>query len=492
MKSPDQQSISGKTATRPNILLVMTDSLAPQFTGPYGDPVGHTPAQDDLAAHGVVFENAYCNSPLCVPSRASIVTGRMPSDLGCLDNGNPFSSEIPTMGHVLRSVGYETTIVGKMHFLGHDQEHGFDRVALEQDYTSGYSPNHFRLAYQWDGPVAGNPMGDDWMGPSYVNGEAWVDYRHHFDLDEGIHKAALAFLDGKDATSDPFFCCVSYHHPHNPFWAPASRHAELRDRHIPLPSVADPSDLLHGPMDQWLQAFHYVPEVADQLMEPDNLRWLYETYYAMVLDVDRRLQALRDRLVGRGLAPNTAVIFCSDHGDMLAQRGMIQKRTFYEHASRVPLICSFPGHWAERYRCETPVSLLDLLPTLADLTQASVPDGLSGRSLLTCLTDGREPATVPVFCEYHGEGVHAPCFMVRDGDHKYIYVHGHEERLYNLRTDPDEKQNLAGNAQVADVLTRLRSLVLERFDPDAIAISARRSQHDRRYVWNSEQGRPRR
>ena len=109
---------------RPDILLILCDSLAPHFTGPYGDGVGATPNLDRLAARGVVFENAYCNTPLCAPSRASLVTGRYASELGCFDNASAFASEWPTLGHALGAVGYETAIIGKMHFVGHDQHHG--------------------------------------------------------------------------------------------------------------------------------------------------------------------------------------------------------------------------------------------------------------------------------------------------------------------------------------------------------------------------------
>jgi choline-sulfatase len=278
-------------ARAPNILLIMCDSLAPHFTGMYGDTTGATPNLDRLAAKGVVFENAYCNYPLCAPSRASMVTGRFASELRCFDNGSPFPSEWPTLGHALGAVGYETAIIGKMHFVGHDQWHGFDhRLALETDYSKGYNPRLYKLAYDWTQPSGGNPDGPHMMGASYVASEGWEDYRLHYDRDEVIHAAALDYLS--QPRSAPFFACVSFHAPHNPFWIPAAERERFRDKDLPLPTMPNGPMTVHGPMDIWLNDFHYVPDVQAQMMTQENLRWLYETFYGMIYDLDRRVGEL--------------------------------------------------------------------------------------------------------------------------------------------------------------------------------------------------------
>ncbi len=469
-----------------NILLLMSDSLTPHLTGPYGDTAGSTPNLSKLASKGLVFERAYCNSPLCVPSRASMVTGRYASEIGCFDNASDFASEWPTMAHSLGAAGYESVIIGKMHFVGYDQMHGFDRrVCLETDYTKGYNPIEYKLAYDWTQPSGGNPAGPEWMGPSYVKSKQWEHYPKHYDADERIHRAALEYVSGKEPGCDPFFCCISYHQPHNPFWIPEPIRALFRDKELPLPSVPNIS-ASHGAMDKWLDDFHYLLQVRDDMMKEDNLRWLYETYYGMTYDVDRRIGEILELLSSRGLREDTAVIFASDHGDMLGHRGMLQKRYFYERSVRVALVFSWPGHWKENVRMSTPVSLVDLYPTFAHMAKAPLPDGLPGRSILPSVETGDEPESRTIFCEYHGEGVHAPCFMAVRDAYKYVYVHGYEECLYDVSEDPDEYLNLAGRAEHEQALLQLRESVFDQFDPEVVTLKALLSQRNRGFIYEAE------
>ncbi len=469
-----------------NILFIMADSLVPHLTGPYGDKMAQTPNLDRLAAVGTVFENAYCNSPLCAPSRASMMTGRYGSDIGAFDNGTEFSAEWPTIPYALRAAGYDTTLIGKMHYVGHDQLHGFNRrIAWEGDYTTEFNiKDVYQLAWSWEQPPRGNPVGYDWMGPSYVYAPQWDHYPRHYDDDEYIHREALRFLGEKDPGDDPFFCCVSYHAPHNPFWIPEEFKAPFRDKALPLPEIPDGVETCHGPMDEWLRVFHYADEVGEAMMQPENLRWLYETYYGMVYDLDRRIGALLDTLRARGLDENTAVVFASDHGDMLAQRGMLQKRCFYEWSARVALIVCLPQAQGEEQRAPQLVSLLDLFPTFAEMAGADMPDSLPGRSLLPAVTGAAQLEEQPVYCEYHGEGVLAPCFAVRSGDFKYVYVHGHEERLYNVVSDPNEFTNLIKDTAHAAIAQELKQHLLATFNPDKVAEKALTSQRNRAFLLN--------
>jgi choline-sulfatase len=371
-----------------------------------------------------------------------------------------------------------------MHFVGHDQHHGFDsRIALDTDYTREHDPLEYRLAYDWGQPSGGNPAGPEWMGPSYVDSPQWDPYPKHFEADERIHREAIEYLSGKEPGGRPFLCCISYHQPHNPFWIPGEIREMFAGGELPLPEVPPGVDPCQGPMDRWLDEFHYLPQVRREMMTRENLRWLYETYYGMIHDVDRRIGEVLDLVSERGLDRDTAVVFASDHGDMLGHRGMLQKRYFYERSVRAALVFSYPGRWAEGARLSTQVSLVDIFPTLADLGEAPVPDGLPGQSLVDSLEGGTEPENRTVLCEYHGEGVHAPCFMaVRDG-FKYMYVHGYEERLYHLPSDPDEYANLIDLAEHGEVAEHLRKEILDTFDPDQVASAAVRSQRNRNFIY---------
>lgn len=463
---------------RPDVLIVQCDSLPPDLVGAYGDPNGATPNLDALAARGVRFD-ATCSAPLCTPSRASMVTGRLASRLDCFDNASEFSSEHPTLAHAFRARGYRTAIIGKMHFIGHDQHHGFDeRLALDTDYSKGHDPLLYALAYDWDSPSAGNPNSPQMMGESYLAGPTSDAYRERFrrelhdERDERIHTEALAYL-ARDH-DDPYLAIVSYHAPHNPFWAPDDLVARFDGAHSRLTPEIVPAN---GVMDRWLDDFHYAGDVRERLMDAENLRWMHATVYAMLHELDRRVGELL-RAVPR--PDRTVVVFLSDHGDMLGDRGMLQKRTFYERSVRVPLIVSGSGI-VEGVACPTPVSLVDLLPTLAGLVGAPLPPDLDGADLGPALAGGHVPRH-PVVSEYHGEGVHAPCFLLRDGDLKYVLVHGHEEHLYDLASDPGERRDLAGALEHAGTATRLRAQLLEIVDPDEVERRARASQRRRAYI----------
>lgn len=414
-----------------------------------------------------------------------MMTGRYLSEINCFDNASEFSTEWPTIGHLLGAAGYESNIIGKMHFVGHDQWHGFGhRLALEADYTQGHDPDYYKLAYDWELPSGGNPIGKEWMGSSYVHKEVWDNYPRHFEMDEKIHHAALDYFARQPATAPPFFCCVSYHAPHNPFWIPDKYRERFRDQKLPLPFIPEGIATCHGPMDSWLNDFHYLPEIIVELMQEENLRWLYETFYGMIFDLDRRVGELLAQLERQGLVENTAVIFASDHGDMMAHRRMVQKRYFYERCTRVPLLFAFPGRWQQGIRVATPVSLIDLLPTFAELTHAPTPADLPGISLVPSLEHGIEPPERIVFSEYHGEGVHAPCFMAVDKALKYIYVPEYEERLYNREDDPDEFHNLIGRPGYASAAARLQNAILSQFDPAQIDRAARQSQRNRKLIYD--------
>jgi choline-sulfatase len=185
--------------------------------------------------------------------------------------------------------------------------------------------------------------------------------------------------------------------------------------------------------------------------------------------VDHKIGELLDALKETGFSENTVVIFTSDHGDMLGERGMVQKRAFYEWSSRVPMILRFPDRRGAGQRITAPANLVDLLPTILDI--AGVPDEdrmkTDGASLLSLIpapdTEGRY-----TFSEYHSQGSHATCFMVREGKYKYVYIHGYESQLFDLDADPDEWKSLAGKPEYAQVEAHLKELIFTHFDPDAI------------------------
>jgi choline-sulfatase len=420
-----------------NVLVVMVDQLVPFMTRPYGDPVAQTPNMQLLADEGVRFDAAYTPYPLCSPARAAFMTGDYASRHGCYDNASILPADVPTVAHYLTLAGYETVLSGKMHFVGPDQLHGFARRLTTDVYPA---------AMDWvptqdpDGRFVRGGHARSYVPPR-VGVVPWSKFLAY---DEETHFRALEYL--RNGPADPFFLVVSYHHPHDPFQVTQELWDLYEGVDIPIPDT--PEDVEYSVMDVWANEAHETDAV--DLRDPDGLRALRRAYYALVSYVDRKLGELLEVV-----PDDTLVIFTSDHGDMLAERAMVQKRCFYEWSARIPLIVRHPDR--RTGVVDTPVSLLDVAPTILAAAGADERLPMDGVDLF-------EPRGV-VFSEYHVEKVRAPCFMVRQGRWKYVYIHGHGDQLFDLESDPGEWANLAGERDTAE----LRQAILARFDPDAIA-----------------------
>jgi choline-sulfatase len=463
----------------PNILLVMADQLIPMLTGAYGHPVVQTPNLNVLAAQGVRFDAAYTPVPVCAPARACMLSGTYASTNRAYDNAALFAADIPTVAHYLTRAGYDCVLSGKMHFVGPDQLHGFQRRLTTDIYPEEFSWVKRRAPWT----IARNPelfdpkAGRGNHAQGYVGSGVHVDrWHHHLAYDEEAHFRGREYLRAMGAErrhrpneTPPFFLCVSYHHPHDPFWPPRDLWDLYEGAPIPIPEFPANLEATYSAMDRWQNAQHGVHRYPE-LRDPDSLRRVRRAYYAMVTYIDRKLGEIVDTLKAQGLWENTVVVFTSDHGDMLCEKGMVQKRSFYDFSSRVPLIIRFPD---ERYAgtvCQEPVSLIDLPATFMDL--AGVPDEqrlpMDGTSLLPLLEAPNSQAGRTVFSEMHVEDVPVPCFMVRRGDYKYVHIHGVDQQLFNLKEDPNEWQNLAGNPVYRQVEAELRGALLERFNPEKI------------------------
>lgn len=465
----------------PNILLIMADQLAPQMTGPYGNREVKTPQLDRLAREGVVFTAAYTNSPLCVPARSCLLSGCYVSRIGTWDNGSPLSSEVPTVAHHLRLAGYETVLSGKMHFVGPDQLHGFERRLTTDIY-----PADFGWTPRWEGGETIKPRGGRNTKARLANDAGVEAMPPEMQYDDTAQAQALAYLSrrqaaGGDQAQRPFFLCVSFSDPHGPYKVTQ----ELWDLYegVPLTLPRVPVDMTphQSLMDQWVNSFHGVTD--GNMRDPQALYRLRRAYCAQVTYVDRKIGELLERLKTIGELDNTAIIFTADHGDMLAERLMVEKRTFYEYSARVPLLAWFPAQWRGGRACDAPVSLVDIFPTLTDLSTTTAPLAIDGRSFLNIL-DGRPdtgPARIAI-SEYHGEGVIAPCFMIREGDFKFIRITGGAPQLFNVKADPGEWKNLAGDPQYRELCERLHARLSREFDPAAIDKAVRLSQRQRTLI----------
>ncbi len=461
------------TTRAPNIVLVMADQMAPAALPFHGHELVQAPHMAALAAEGVVFEAAYCNSPLCSPSRAVLMSGRLPSRTGVYDNAAEFRADIPTFAHYLRRAGYRTILSGKMHFCGPDQLHGFERRLTTDIY-----PADFGWTPDWDRPLE-RPS---WYHNLRSVTDAGMCVRtNQMDYDdEVVFAAERAIYDQvRGADPRPFCLVVSLTHPHDPFAIPERYWDLYPDELVDLPATAlDPAALTPHERRLW-----HVCDMGGETVTPAQVRAARRAYYGAISYVDDNVGRIGAALAATGLADDTVTILTSDHGEMLGERGFWYKMSFFEGAARVPLVVHAPPRFAAG-RVEAAVSLVDLLPTLVDLATdgrgMELATPIEGRSLHPHLTGsgGHDE----VLGEYLAEGAVAPIVMLRRGCWKFVHSPADPDQLYDLAADPHERRNLAADAAHAETVAGFRAEVAARWDLAALNAAVRESQRRRHLV----------
>jgi choline-sulfatase len=464
-------------ARRPNVLLVMADQLAAGWLPAYGHAAVRAPNLTALAERAAVFESAYCPAPLCAPSRAGLLSARLPSRAGVFDNAAEMPASLPTVTHQLRAHGYYTGLVGKMHFVGPDQLHGF-----EERLTADIYPGDLDWTPDWRLPAGEQLPWYHTMESVLEAGVAVASMQQDYD-DEVAFRAVRKIFDlARERVERPFFLVVSFSNPHDP-WELRPRYWELYDRdEIDLPAVPriplDDAD----PHSRRLRAMCGVDELD---LSPDQLRAARHGYYAAISYLDERVGEVLGALRDARLDGDTIVAFTADHGEMLGERGLWYKMSFFEHSARVPLILRVPGGASPR-RVAEPVSLLDLAPTLLELTGAPWPDehteDLDGTSLVGLMTGASVSRPDAVLAEYLAEGVNAPAVMIRRGRHKLIACPGDPDQLYDVAADPAELVDLATEPEYGATVRDLRDEVARRWELETLERRVLVSQRERRLV----------
>lgn len=458
--------------TRPNILWYCTDQQRFDTIGALGNSHVHTPNLDRLVAEGVAFTHAYCQSPICTPSRASFLTGRYPSAIGVNTNGNawfPANETLVTRG--LADAGYDCGLVGKLHLAGAyygreprvDDGYTFFQYshAPRDDWTRGHDyadwirargedPAHY--LNQPSRPFGIDiPTADRDNVPPELHQTTWCS------------EQAVAFIDRNH--DSPWLLSVNPYDPHPPYNPPWEYFRRFDPGTLPGPHFRE-SDLAH-------QTTLAGTDFQTEPLRPDDFdgnggRTAQALYYAMIEQIDDQFGRILDSLDQTGQRENTIIIFMSDHGEALGDHGLAHKGCrFFDGLTRVPMIWSWPGHLASGLASDALVGLLDVAPTLTDLAGMRVPDRMQGRSLLPILTGEAGPGHHRGFvrCEYH-DAVDLPnrsfATMYRNRRWKLITYHGLDAgELYDLENDPHEFESLWDDAAYQDIKTQL---LVESFD----------------------------
>ena len=461
---------------RPNILILMVD----QFNGtlfPDG-PADflHAPHLKALAERSVRFANTYTASPLCAPARASFMSGQLPSRTRVYDNAAEFASDIPTFAHHLRAAGYHTALSGKMHFVGPDQLHGFEERLTTDIYPAdfGWTPDYTKPGERID-----------WwyhnLGSVTGAGVAEITNQMEYD-DEVAYNATRKLYDLSRRHDDrPWCLTVSFTHPHDPYVA-RRKYWDLYENSPALdPEVGTiPFDEQDPHSQRLLKACDY--DAFD--ITPEQIRRARQGYFASISYIDDKIGEILDVLERARMADNTIVLFVSDHGDMLGDRGLWFKMCFFDGSSRVPLTIAAPG-WAPA-SIQQPVSTLDVTPTLAALAGidiAKLAPWTDGEDLTPLATGAGGRGPVPM--EYAAEGSEAPLVCLRDGRFKLTLCEKDPPMLFDLEADPKELTNLAGDTGYADVLAKLTALAEKRWNLQNFDAAVRESQARRWVVYEA-------
>lgn len=465
---------------RPNILIVQADQLAASALPCYGNAVTKTPNLDSLSEDGVIFDSAYCNNPLCAPSRFSMMSGQHSSRIGAFDNGAEFPGDIPTFAHYLRTAGYRTTLCGKMHFVGGDQLHGF-----EERLTTDVYPADHGWAPDWERP---EHRFDWWyhnMDSVYEAGPCERTNQIDFDDEVGFRAEKHIYDMARDKDDRPFCMTVSFTDPHDPYACPKEFWDLYKDSDIDLPQVGH---IPYEECDPHSRRLRHAYKMDEGEIAEEDIRKARRAYYGQISYVDSKIGRILKALDDCGMREDTVIVFTADHGDMLGERGLWYKMSFHEGSARVPLIFSAPEMFRAG-RVQTPVSLVDLLPTLLELGKSPArqdpADTMDGDSLVPVLKGEVRELDRPVISEYLGEGAVAPMIMVRRGSYKYIHCPVDPPLLFDLDRDPHELENLAGRQDFRETERRFEEIVHEHQDLKDLSERVLASQKRRRLVFKA-------
>lgn len=459
----------------PNILLIMSDEHAPQYSATYGHPIVQTPNMDRLAKMGTTFQNTYCNSPLCGPSRMSFMTGRYIHHINAYDNAMPLPSDTITWPYLLRSVGYDVVLSGKQHFVGPDQLHGFERQLSRDLHSELWTKNGIHSGTpNWTKGIVDAKQ--PWAGLA----QAGPGHTTEIEVDDHVETTTLNYLRDPTRQNKPWCINASFIAPHFPLIAPQRFWDLYPLDQIDLPEI--PSGHLENqhPVYQRMRRMFGCADFPEDLVRKGRAG-----YYALITYLDEKIGRLIDCLEETGQLENTLIIHTSDHGEMNGEHGMWRKSNFYDASSRIPLQMAWPGVISQNKRIPEVVSLVDVIATLADITDTESKAPLDGHSLLPLMTSGDPTWKNEAFSEYLAHGVARPMAMLRQGDYKFNYSLGDLPELYDLAQDPNEFLNLAQDPAHQTRVNTMQTQLLSHWDAEQIEQDILHSQSERLFIEKS-------
>jgi choline-sulfatase len=453
--------------TPTNVLFIMSDEHNRRVMGCAGHPMIRTPNFDRLAASGVRFTDAYCNSPICVPSRASFATGRYVHQIRFWDNAIPYDGTVPTWAHRLTEAGHVATSIGKLHFRSADDRNGFTEEVMPLHVVDGLGD--LMGLIREDSPPRTSAL--------KLAEEAGPGDSSYQRYDDRITEAAVAWLQQRAASvgQKPWVLFVSLVCPHFPLISRSEWYSLYPEENVPWPALYGENE---RPRHPFIEAMRRI-SIYDDAFDERRVRRAIAAYFGMVSFLDYNVGRLLAALENTGLMASTRVVYTSDHGDNLGARGLWGKSNMYEDSVGVPMLMAGPAI-PSGFVCREPVSLVDGFPTILDFAGVPItPDDrdLPGASLFDVLSGRVGERTV--FSEYHASGSVTGAFMIRRGRHKYVHYSGMPPQLFDVVADPWEVRDLAAEAGYAGLVADCEAALRRVTDPDAADAMAKRDQNER-------------
>ena len=450
-----------------NLLILLSDEHNKRMLGVSGHSHVKTPNLDNLANEGVLFQNAYCNSPICVPSRAILATGRYNAEIGYWDNADPYDGKIPSWGHRAVEGNCDAVSIGKLHFLDDQAPTGFSEQINPLNVVGGVGDLLGLIRQEL--PVR---KGAANMAKDVGSGETTYS-----NYDKKIAEDATKWILNRKASDKPWVLFVSFVCPHFPLIAPPEFYDMYPENEVPWPLLYEEHQRSKHPYYEAMRkCMNY-----DDYFDEEKVRKATSAYFGLCSFLDHNVGLVLDALQNSQFADNTNIIYTSDHGDALGMRGMWGKSTMFEESAGVPMILKGPN-LPKSKKIKTPVSLVDIFPTVVDslnLSPNSRDIDLPGKSLLKIAQETDDYERV-VLSEYHAAASPVGAFMLRKGKYKYVYfAEGYDPQLFNLEEDPYEQNDLFSNENFKDILNSFYDNLLKICDPEAVNKRAKKEQNDK-------------
>ncbi|MEQ9171001.1 MAG: sulfatase-like hydrolase/transferase [Rhodospirillales bacterium] len=450
-----------------NLIILMSDEHTKAVTGCYGHPFISTPNIDALAAGGTRFDAAYTVCPVCVPARASFATGKYVHQIGAWDNATPFDGTQANWHALLRDRGHQTVSIGKLHFRSGEDDNGFADEELAMHVIDGKG-DLLGLIRDEDTPK----RGASWkMAKLAGPGESMYT---RYDRDITARAQSWLYEEAPKHTDKPWVLFVSFVAPHFPLTAPSEHFYRYYNQDLAPPKLYDQrKSPIHPYIDDYRSIFTY----DDHFTNMDMVKRAQAGYLGLISFMDEQVGLILGAMEDAGLSADTRVLYTTDHGDNMGNRGAWGKSVMYEEAAAVPLILSGTDIPAGKV-VKTPATHCDIYPFIMDCVGAAdgetLPKDLPGTNLMD-LAAGAEPDRV-AFSEYHGMGSKTAAFLVRKGDWKLVHYEDYPDQLFNLADDPEEFTDLAEDPAHAGVMKDLAAELRKICDPAAVDRAARKTQ----------------